>query len=657
MAMTTGERDLVLGTAGHIDHGKTALVRALTGVDTDRLPAEKQRGITIDLGFAALEVGPYRLAVVDVPGHERFIRNMLAGASGLDLAMLVVAADDSVMPQTREHLEILRLLGLSGGLVVLTKCDLAEPSWVGLVEDEVRELVRGSFLENAAIVRTSAATGQGIDDLKRELQRLCERVDVRHDPGLFRMAIDRSFTVAGHGTVVTGTVASGAIGVGEELERQPAGKVVRVRGLHRHDRAVERIGRGSRGAINLVGVHHGEIGRGHELAAPGYLQATRVLPVEIVGADQAPRTLRHRGRYRVHLGTAEVSVTLALLEANELPPGARQLAQIFLAEPVVAVYGQPLVLREESPPATLGGGRVLQPLARRLRRRGRAALDRLGRLRSADPVERLAAALAFLGLEPWTERRLCALCGLPLERIPAALGQLTASGALVEVPVGPRRSVKILAEFVADLEDRVLRALGRLHAARPRLSAIPRAHLAAELPDLGSDALIGGIVDRLRAQGKVIVEARTVAARGYEPKLSQGERRLKAELLEAIRKGGMSPPDASELAASAGARAAVVPDLLALLRDEQKLVEISPALFLDFDVEAELRRKVEERLAAGATMTMADLRDLLGTTRKYAIPIGEYLDRIGLTHREGDLRRLGRAGDQEPAHPRDVVQY
>src|SRR3954469_7170757 len=280
----TGPHDLVLGTAGKIDPGKTALVRALTGVDTDRLPAERQRGITIDLGFAALQLGESHLAMVDVPGHERFIRNMLAGASGLDLAMLVVAADDSVMPQTREHLEILRLLGLSGGLVALTKCDLAEPSWVGLVEDEVRELVRGSFLEGAAIVRTSATTGQGIDDLKCELERLCERVDVRQDTGLFRMAIDRSFTVAGHGTVVTGTVASGSVAVGEDLEWQPAGKAVRVRGLHRHDRPVERIGRGSRAAINLAGVHHGEIGRGQELAAPGYLQATRVLSVELAGS-------------------------------------------------------------------------------------------------------------------------------------------------------------------------------------------------------------------------------------------------------------------------------------------------------------------------------------------------------------------------------------
>ncbi len=286
---------------------------------------------------------------------------------------------------------------------------------------------------------------------------------------------------------------------------------------------------------------------------------------------------------------------------------------------------------------------MLQPVARRVRRRDQTAIGRLERLRSAEPLERLTAALGFVGLNPGTERGLCALTGLSIDRVGPALQQLSRTGTLVEVPVGPRRSLRILADVMADLEDRVLRALSRLHAARPRLSAIPRAHLSAELPDLGSDALISGIVDRLKARGQVVVEARTIALKGYEPKLSQGERRLKNELMEAIHSGGMSPPEATELAAGAGTRAAIVPELLALLRDEQRLVEISPGLYLDFDVETELRHKVTEHLSNGSTMTMADLRDLLGTTRKYAVPIGEYLDRIGLTKREGDVRRLGRS--------------
>jgi selenocysteine-specific elongation factor len=639
--MNDGVRDLVLGTAGHIDHGKTALVRALTGVDTDRLPAEKERGITIDLGFAALDLGGYHLALIDVPGHERFIRNMLAGASGLDLAMLIVAADDSVMPQTREHLEILRLLGLAGGMIVLTKCDLVDATWLDLVEEEVRSFVQGTFLEDAAIVRTSAVTGHGLDELKDALRVLCSAVKPRHDQGVFRMAIDRSFTIAGHGTVVTGTVASGSVTVGDEIEWQPEGRTVRVRGLHRHDRPAERIGRGSRAAVNLVGVHHTEIHRGQELAAAGYLDASRILSVELTESAQADGPFRHRGRYKLHLGTAEVSVVLSLLESIEASPDEPQLAQLFLAEPVVAVHGQPFVLRAQSPPATLGGGRVLQPSPRRLRRRDRTSLDRLGRLRSSNPVERLGAALAFIGLQPWTERQLGALTGLDTAEIEAALITLSASGALIDLQAGPRRTIRILAEYAADLEERALRALGRLHEARPRHTAIPRAQLTAAFPDLANEALAAALIERLKAEGKVVADSRTVALRGFQPKLSQGERKLKAELAESIRSGGMSPPDAAELAAAAGPRGNAVADLLALLRDEGHTVEINAQLYLDTDVESELRRRVSDRLADGSTLTMAELRDLLRTTRKYAVPIGEYLDRIGLTRREGDVRRLG----------------
>lgn len=641
------QRDLVVGTAGHIDHGKTALVRALTGVDTDRLPAEKQRGITIDLGFAALDLGEVHLALVDVPGHERFIRNMLAGATGLDLALLVVAADDSVMPQTREHLEILRLLGLSGGLVALTKCDLAEPTWLDLVEDDVRALVAGTFLEGAPIVRTSAATGQGIEALRDALGLLAASTPGRPDPGLFRMAIDRAFTVAGHGTVVTGTVASGSVGVGEELDWLPAGRRVRVRGLQRHDRPVERVGRGARAAINLVGVHHAEVHRGQELAAPGYLVPTQVLSVDLAASADAPRALRHRCRYRVHLGTAETTATLALLEARELPPGSGSLAQLFLAGPVVAVSGQPFVIRQESPPATLGGGRVLQPSARRVRRRDHAAVERLGRLRDPDPVTRARAALHGFGRSAWTDRDLAREAGLTIAEVSSVDAALADSGELIELPVGPRRTVRLTTQSVVDLEDRIVRALGRLHEARPRQSTVPRSYIAAELPDLESDALIGALIDRLRASGRVVADARSVALKGFEPKLSQGERRLKGELAEAVRDGGFNPPDLDELTTLAGARAAVLPELLALLRDEERIVEIGPRLHLDFEVMAELRRRVVDRLSGGAEMTMAELRDLLQTTRKFAVPIGEYLDRTGLTVRSGDARRLGPAASTE----------
>jgi selenocysteine-specific elongation factor len=633
-------QNLVLGTAGHIDHGKTALVRALTGVDTDRLPAEKQRGITIDLGFASLSLGEYQLALIDVPGHERFIRNMLAGASGLDLAMLVVAADDSVMPQTREHMQILCLLGLSTGVIALSKCDLVDLSWLELVEEEIRGLIRGTFLEGAAIVRTSAVTADGLTELKAALEAACIACRPAYDPGLFRMAIDRSFTVAGHGTVVTGTVASGSALVGDELELQPSGRTVRIRGLHRHDQPVEQIGRGSRAAINLVGVHHSEIVRGHELAAPGYLEATRVLTVDLIASSEAGRPLKHRERYKLHIGTAEVTAVLSLLERTEPASGKPRLAQLLLGEPVVAGHGQPFVLRIESPPATIGGGRVIGPSARRLRRTDHIAFARLERLRSNDSEERLRGALAFLGTGTWSERRLCALTGLRATEVESSLASLLASGGLVELPVGPRRSVRVLDESVALLEDRVLRALARLHEAHPRQSAIPRAKIAAALPDLENKTFVAALLDRLNASGRLIGDQRTSALPGHEPRLSQGERRLKLELSEAIKAGGFSPPEVNDLAAIAGARAAAIPELLALLCEEQRAVQISSNLYLDADIEGDMRRRVRERLSDGTALTMSELRELLGTTRKYSVPIGEYLDRIGLTHREGDVRRL-----------------
>ncbi len=381
--------------------------------------------------------------------------------------------------------------------------------------------------------------------------------------------------------------------------------------------------------------------RGQELAAPGYLEPARVVAVEVAASATALRPLKHRGRYKLHLGTAEVSTVLSLFERNEARPGEQELAQLLVAEPIVAVHGQPFVLRQESPPATLGGGRILMPGSRRYRRRDRTAIDRLERLRSPDPVDRLRAVLAFLGVESCTEPRLRALTGLDEARSHEALAALAASGELIELPAGPRRTVRVLAEYAGELEDRILRALRRLHESRPRQSAIPRSALAAVLPDLPSEAMISGLIDRLAVQGKVVAGARAVAIAGFEPRLSQAERKLKNELAETIRKGGMSPPDASEMAASASQRAAVVPELLALLRDEQHIVEISATLYLDIEIASELRRRVGERLADGSAITMAELRDLLGTTRKYSVPIGEYLDKVGLTKREGDVRRLG----------------
>src|SRR5438093_4260855 len=382
-------RNLILGTAGHIDHGKTSLVKALTGIDCDRLPEEKARGITIDIGFATLELGEYRLGIVDVPGHERFVKNMLAGATGIDLAVLVVAADDSVMPQTREHLEILRLLGLKHGVVALTKCDLVDATMRGVVAMEVRELVRDSFLADAAMIETSATTGAGLEELKAAIAQTCRKVEERAGAEWFRLAIDRSFTVHGHGTVGTGSVVSGSVKVGDEVDWQPRGERVRVRALHHHDQPVEEVHRGMRAAINLAGVAHADIFRGEELATPGYLVPSRTLTARVHASTESHRVLRHRTPVRLHLGTAEILGNVSLLDRDLLKPGEWGLAQLFLESPATAVWGQPFVLRESSAATTLGGGRVVQPVARKIRRRHVAVIEHVEHL-CGDDLERRA---------------------------------------------------------------------------------------------------------------------------------------------------------------------------------------------------------------------------------------------------------------------------
>src|SRR5262249_18061194 len=322
-------RDLILGTAGHIDHGKTSLVKALTGIDCDRLPEERSRGITIDIGFASLDLGEYHLGIVDVPGHERFIKNMLAGATGIDLAVLVIAADDSVMPQTREHLEILQLLGLRRGVIALTKCDLVDDTSREVVELEIQELVRGTFLENAPVIATSAHTGQGMAELKAAISKVCAAAEEQGDHGWFRMAIDRAFVIQGHGTVVTGSVTSGSLRVGDEVEWQPRGQGVRVRSLHNHDRPVDMVHRGHPAAVNLAGVRHEEVERGQEIAAPGYLSPSRVVTVRLHALADLRRPIKHRTTIRFHIGTAEVMGTVALLDCDAVEPGGWALAQVF----------------------------------------------------------------------------------------------------------------------------------------------------------------------------------------------------------------------------------------------------------------------------------------------------------------------------------------
>lgn len=638
--------DLILGTAGHIDHGKTALIKALTGTDTDRLPEEKKRGITIELGFARLELGEVRLGIVDVPGHERLVRNMLAGATGMDVALLIVAATDSVKPQTQEHLAILRLLDIEAGVIALTKCDLAEPEWIELVETEVREKVSGTFLADAPIVHTSAVTREGLDLLREALAeasaKAAPRAQRRLGQGPFRMAIDRCFTIEGHGTIVTGSVASGSLHVGDELVIQPGGQKARVRSLQNHDTTVVEVHRGQRAAVNLAGISRDQVLRGHELASPGHLVPSRWITVRLRLLESAPSVLKHRARVRVHLGTAELAGRVLLLSSDEkrqtaIKPGEEAIAQLILEAPAVATWNQPFVLRGLSPVATIGGGVVLDPTAARLGRRNESSLQFVQKLDSDEPIERASAALYLAGWNHWQPEDLARSAGIDQ---PGAVAEaLKERGDLRTLEISPTRSVQIHRARFEELAAQVTKRMTKMHDDSPRTRYVPLAPLQASFSYLESPAILEFVLAEISARDEIKRSERGIALAGRGPQLSKREQRLLEDILARYRESGVSAPMVDEIQSQAPHLREAVPSLIQLAAAEGELVEITDQYYLHVDVEASVQETLRENLK-NTGLTLSQIRELLGTTRKFAVPLCEFYDRIGFTRRDGDLRHL-----------------
>jgi len=639
--------DLILGTAGHIDHGKTSLTRALTGTDTDRLPEEKKRGITIELGYAHLDLPPYRLGIVDVPGHERFVRQMLAGATGMDLAMLVVAGDDSVKQQTREHLDILRLLNLPSGVIAITKCDLSDDDWLDLVEEEIRGVVAGTFLENAEIIRTSAKTGQGIDELKAALKKAAEvaaeseRQQRIHAP--FRMAIDRTFTIDGHGTVVTGSVSSGRANVGDQIQVQPGNKTVRIRGLQSHDESADQVHRGQRAAINLAGIHHLEIDRGHELCAEGHLLPSQLMTVELRILSTLNKPFKDRTRVRFHVGTAELLGNVRLLQSSEIAPGESGFAQIFLNEPAVAIWNQPFVIRRQSPVETIGGGRVLHPNANRIRKPTELDLEMIRKLAGSDPKERASASL-FLSDDPnWSPESLPRTAGVVHPE--DVYHQLLAEDKLLEVKLSVTRNAIVHRQRFELLAERVIKVLRRLHEQHPLKFSHPRQSLDAEFLYLNQPELLKAVVTELKNQKKLMLRNETVSLVGFGPKLSKGETQLISELVQTVKDYGLQPLTPKELQLTARKNRDSVPQLLNLACENGDLAKVGDGMYFHQDVLTETKSRIADEIQKNGGLTMSQIRQLLDISRKYAVPLCEYFDAIGFTEREGDKRVLATRQD------------
>jgi selenocysteine-specific elongation factor len=609
----------VVGTAGHVDHGKSLLVEALTGIDPDRLREEKTRGMTIDLGFAWLTLPSGRtVSIVDVPGHERFIKNMLAGAGGIDLALLVVAADDGVMPQTREHLAILDLLGVSRGVVALNKRDLVDDAWLALVEADIVEVLRGTGLEGSPVVACSARSANGLDDLRRQLDAAVAGLPPKRDIGRPRLPVDRVFTIEGFGTVVTGTLIDGSFDVGEEVEAQPGGIRGRIRGLQTHRDRVERALPGTRTAINVAGIERSDLRRGLVLARPGAVRATDVVDAHVRALPDAPHPLRHGMRLTFHSGSDEANAQLRLLEADELRPAEEGWAQIKLDRAVAALRGDRFVLR--TPNDTVGGGLIVDTTPKRHRRRHAPTIAALAARRGDDPELALLDVIARTPMiDEQTLRHETSATGPPYDE---AIVALIRRGDIQRLGEAPARYAT--AAFIDQARERITGTLAAYHRAHPLRAGMPAGELRSAVKlDSGALDLVVAAMPDVRAGGALISEA------SFAPSLSAAQQREADGYIAALRAAPFAP-----------APAPINGDVLAYLVEAQAVVDAGGGVVFEAAVFAGFERQIRACIEERGAISLAAARDLLGSNRRIAQVILEHLDRLRVTRRVGEERIL-----------------
>ncbi len=640
-------KHIVMGTAGHVDHGKTALIKHLTGVDTDRLKEEKERGITIELGFASLSLPDGRiLGVVDVPGHERFVRNMVAGAAGIDLVVMVIAADEGVMPQTREHLQICILLGIKKGFVALTKIDMVDEEWLKLVREDVREFLLGTFLEDAPIVPVSSLTQAGFPELIETIGRVAGEVEEAADVGLFRLPVDRVFTMKGFGTVVTGTLMSGRVSTGEEVEIFPVGLRARVRGIQVHNRPVDTAEAGQRTAVNLQGVDRAVIERGYLLAGKGTLVVSQRLDCVYRHLAGAVRKLKNRTLVRLHTGTSEVMARMILLDRDDLEPGEEAYVQLVLDVPLAVVAGDRFVVRSYSPVTTIGGGVILDPLSAKQKRFAEGVLEEFRLLSGGGGIEKMAVVMARAGIAGITEPRLVVRTGIRRTELRRHLEGMFSARSAVLVD---REETRVLSGPVyARLQESIIRELKGYHERFPLKEGLSREELRTTLGmDEGTGQKIFSMALReLEKQGALIAEKEYVRLKGHHVRLKEEMADLRETIAGVYRQGGLSPPTVKEILERFPDRKKEIASLIQVMTREGELVRISEDLNFHRDALARLREEYRTFLDREGKATPASFRELTGLTRKFIIPLMEYFDMTKLTMRAGEHRILRERQEQ-----------
>jgi selenocysteine-specific elongation factor len=629
-----------LGTAGHIDHGKTSLVKAITGSDTDRLKEEKERGITIELGFAHLDLpSGQQLGVVDVPGHEKFVKNMVAGATGIDIVAMVIAADEGVMPQTREHMEICTLLGVRYGLVALTKVDLVDEEMLELAQEDIREFTRGSFLENAPVIPVSAATGQGLPELVQALDGLSRQVPVRPPSSLFRLPVDRVFTMKGFGTVITGTLVSGKVQVGDSIMVYPAGTSSKVRGIQVHNHSVPAAEAGMRTAINFQGLDKEVVNRGDVLSSPQGLKPSHMIDVQFHYLASGGKPMKNRTRVRFHTGTSEILGNLILLEDDELKPGGTTVAQLRLDAPVAIVKGDHYVVRSYSPVRTIEGGQILNPIPPKHKRFNPAIIQGLKGILSSDPETLIGFHLEASGHAGACFADLRLMTSLTDKQLEAALQGMMSARTIIQMDKEARTFVhkKSFDTLVKEAAEH----LKGYHQVFPLKSGMLKEELKSKFPSDTDVKLFNLVLNQMIKDNVIVQEEKTVRLKSHKVSLAADEATLRRQMLKIFKDSGLQPPFFRDIAETLKSEPAQAKDVLNLLIEEGLIIRTKDDLFFHAEAIADLKQRLVKFLEQQGEMNPSQFKDMTGgASRKFLIPLLEYFDSKNVTLRVGDVRKL-----------------
>ena len=630
-------KQIILGTAGHIDHGKTSLIRALTGIDTDRLKEEKERGITIELGFAHLALPDGRLlGIVDVPGHEKFVKNMVAGATGIDLVALVIAADEGVMPQTREHLEICSLLKIKHGLVVLTKVDMVDADWLELVREDVSEYLSDTFLAEAPVAEVSSVTGEGIPELVELISRMTKEIPERDMGHLFRLPIDRVFTMKGFGTVITGTSASGKIRTGDEVTVYPQRISTKIRGIHVHNKTVEEVQAGLRTAINLQGIEKMMLQRGNVVATKDALRSTYMLDVVLDILSSAPRKLKNRAKVRFHAGTAEIISTLVLLDRDELKPGETCLAQIRLDAPTTVLKGDRYVLRSYSPVRTIGGGQILHPLPVKKKRFQERVLSELKLLEKGEEHETIEIFVSLGRFQGVGEEELSFLVNMSRKKLTEQLNTLKAKRRIIRFD--KERGTMIHADFMEKARTELLETLSAYHKAFPLKQGLVKEELRSRMVGAKDPKLFNHLIHQLAKEEALVQEKEVVRLKDHQVTLAQDQKKARQELEDIYAKGRLQPSYFKDIKSKFQGNTAS--EVLGVMVKDGVLLKVKEDLYFHRSAVEDLEKELVDFLKSHGEITTPQFKEMTGASRKYTIPLIEYFDKTQVTVRVGDSRVL-----------------